>query len=222
MTRLPVRSEYTDNTAVEQFLVAGGRKLQERAYAFCRAHHYTISALMTYALGKALMRVLAVEEVCFCSIGSGREPEDSQLPGLFVVPFPVRLHSGDSIYDCQEQLLRSAPHAWIWGISDSGLPVAMDEGSIGISVQNYYTGLDADCRNIKPEEFVTPNQGRKLWNTYLMHLMKGFGTFLMLQVNVDESLSYIGAYPQGQYAPEFMREFSQELINQLRSIVKED
>lgn len=222
MTRLPVRSEYTDNTAVEQFLVAGGRKLQERAYAFCRAHHYTISALMTYALGKALMRVLAVEEVCFCSIGSGREPEDSQLPGMFVVPFPVRLHSGDSIYDCQEQLLRSAPHAWIWGISDSGLPVAMDEGSIGISVQNYYTGLDADCRNIKPEEFVTPNQARKLWNIYLMHLMKGFGTFLMLQVNVDESLSYIGAYPQGQYAPEFMREFSQELINQLRSIVKED
>ncbi|MBR1633674.1 MAG: AMP-binding protein [Lachnospiraceae bacterium] len=90
---------------VHDILTTGQEGLKQ-ALAFCARRKVTMSALLHLAAGETLMELLELPEVSFASTTLGRDGSSSQLAGMFINHFPVRIHRGETLEAVQDQLIK--------------------------------------------------------------------------------------------------------------------
>lgn len=114
MTLFPAPAENgEEHTPLKSFML-GSKKLTLEIRAFCRREQVTMAALLHCTLGRALCSITGRGTVSFWSMTDGRAEDELSLPGMFSHRFPFLYHRGETVRDCQERLLRSKEHAWIF------------------------------------------------------------------------------------------------------------
>ena len=166
------------------------------------------------------MELLSLDEVCFCSGGNSREEVDSELPGMFIILFPVRLKRSDTLADCQAQLIFSAAHFHIFGISEPDFIAKLGKNCAILNVPNIFyddekTGQIMDFQTTS-EIFM---QNSKLLKQMLLTQAEKF--MWLFGVSTNERLFSMEVYNGNCYDDNFTRKFPQEFIRQLRLILKE-
>ena len=222
-TKIPMKESDTADLSPETFYIAGGKGLYDRIVTYCRVHRSTVSTVIHYAFGRALMEMLATDDVCFLSEGSGRTPEDAELPGMFVLRFPVRLNRRDTLKDCQAQLILSAAHFDVWGIREPVFAAGWEKNSPVLNVQNIFDDPGAP-KQIMSTRTLADNfeQTRELERQALMTHMEKNRWFLRVSMDERLALSCSVAYNAARYFSDWMKGFQREMIRQLRAAVKED
>ena len=149
--KLMARTEMQNSPAGirRYFFASSGEKLYEKAIQFCSRNHITVSALVVLSLGRTLMDQLGLNDVCFFAAGSGRDALEMNIPGMFVLFFPVRVTRNDTVMSLQEQILSSSEHAWVWEDGRAGAGHAVSP--------NQESGIRADGR-AGAGHAVSPNQ----------------------------------------------------------------
>jgi len=97
-------------------LKAGGGALREQMPAFCRERGVTLAAVLHFCLARALLSLTEENSCTFFSVSGGRSGTEMELAGNFTHTFPFVFKRGDSLRDCQEQLVRSGAYAWVWSL----------------------------------------------------------------------------------------------------------
>ena len=180
----------------------------------------TCSKFIHYAFGKTLMELLSLDEVCFCSEGNSRQEVDSELPGMFTIIFPVRLKRSDTLADCQAQLIFSAAHFHVFGISEPDFIAKLGKNCATLNVQNIFYD-DEKTRQIM--DFQTTSKTFMQSPALLKQmLLTQMDTRWHFNVYTNESLFFMEIYNGNYYEANFTRKFLQEFIKQLRLILKED
>lgn len=220
-TALPMKAGEAGALSPETFYAAGGKGLYAAAAAWCRARQVTVAALLHYAFGRALMALQQVDEVCFCSEGNGRTAEDAELAGMFVLRFPVRLSRGDSLTDCQAQLLTSAAHFHVWGILEPAMVSGWERCHGVLNVQNIFAE-QGKARQVLGAAAVSDayDQARDLEKLVLLSHAERERWFLRVSLDEALGLSCSTAYNGNRYGTEPMRELTREFLRQLHGIVK--
>ena len=217
-TPLPMKQGNIDQVSPEGFYVVGGKKLYEQIVEYCESHRITIAAFMHYAFGRTLMDFLSVDEVCFYSEGNSRQEVDSELPGMFTIVFPVRLKRSDTLADCQTQLIFSAAHFQIFGISEPDFIAEFGKNCAILNVQNIFYAGD------KMKQVMNFKTMSEIFNQAPAPIISvKHGKFeFSFRVYTNEVLTCTGVYNENFYDVDFTKKLPQEFIKQLRFIVKED
>ena len=219
---LPAKSAAGGPAAPEFLYAAGGKRLYEQITDYCVSRHTTFAALMHYAFGRMLMERLSADDVCFLSVGSGRTAEDAELPGMFYVCFPVRLRRGDSLADCQTQLLSSAAHMSEWEAAEPLFTAGWKKCHATLDIVNFFSDPEGIGRRVEPFELSdTPDQHRTFMEHFLPSNREDLGWRFMIET--DDRLGFFcaGAYNANRYEAERMKKLSQDFIRQLRRIITE-
>ena len=164
------------------FYLPGGKRLYETLKETAAERETTLSVLMTYSIGKALLKLQNTKEALFLTMGTGRNSEEMQLPGMFTVSFPVCLKETDTPDDLKKQLMESDRYAWFFSIPEHALPFRED--ILNLNVQNI-----AVPKGVQPVPFTeidnAPLDSEK-------SIMKG--TFEAIDTPLE-----IQAYPDGRF-----------------------
>ena len=139
----------------KRYYMSGGRKLYETLKNCAAERRITVSILMTYALGRALLKIQGTEETMFYTMGNGRNIEDMLLPGMFVTSFPVRIKLEDTPEDLRRQLMISERYAWIYGVPE--VPLHVSDDVLLLNVQNF--PASTSFRNISVTELMESSEG---------------------------------------------------------------
>ena len=220
-TRLPQKTGATGQVSPAGHYVMCERKLYEQTEKYCVARKITPAALTHYVFGKALMKILSVDEVCFCSMGSGRTADDLELLGMTAVYFPVRLRSGDSLSDCQAQLLSSVAHTDLWENSVPDFVTSWGKCPFILDIQNFFSVGGKKYGQIYPfdlsENF---GQNRNFMRQLFRNNVHEERLFSLAEVAGRIAWTYV--FNEERYEPDFVRELAREVIKQLRKIVGSD
>lgn len=188
-----------------------GKTFYEKTRNFCRTHQVTLSALLGYSLGKSLMKILSLDEVCFCVAGNGRNTSEMDIPGMFVLFFPLRLTKEDTIFTCQNQLLTSSDHAWVW--ADPAYSVM--EGTPLCLRSTHSSDLAEEGQMHLFTEILEPKQVKEIMD----------GTFVsdrdtvMIYAETADQLSWSLLFDSGAYDEGTIRSLSAEWIRQLKTCI---
>lgn len=210
-TELPKGADKKGSGKRETVFSSCGRTFYEKTRDFCRTHQVTLSALFGYSLGKSLMKILSLDEVCFSVAGNGRSASEMDIPGMFVLFFPLRLTKEDTIFTCQNQLLTSSDHAWVW--ADPAYSVM--EGSPLRLRSTHSSDLAEEGQMHLFTEILEPKQVREIMD----------GTFVsdrdtvMIYAETANQLSWSLLFDSGIYDAEIIRSLSAEWIRQLRTCI---
>ena len=157
------------------------------------------------------MKILSLDEVCFSVAGNGRSASEMDIPGMFVLFFPLRLTKEDTIFTCQNQLLTSSDHAWVW--ADPAYSVM--EGSPLRLRSTHSSDLAEEGQMHLFTEILEPKQVREIMD----------GTFVsdrdtvMIYAETANQLSWSLLFDSGIYDAEIIRSLSAEWIRQLRTCI---
>jgi hypothetical protein len=111
---------------------------RERLPACCRERGVTVAAALHFCLGRALLSLTGEASCAFLSVSGGRNGGNMELMGNFTYPFPFVYKRGDSLRDCQEQLVRAAAYAWVWSLPGR-VPFPLEEkNALFLDVINPY------------------------------------------------------------------------------------
>lgn len=208
----PSHLEKTGGNTRQSFRAGDGRLLKELK-DYCKRTSITLAAILCYCLGKVACRMLKIPSFTFFTVTNGRMPEEKGIPGCFAHEYPFVFHAGDSLQDCQEQLLSASEHAWIFSMPEAAPSLKTGENSVFLDMINVYA----------PEiDILPPAQALDA---------KGLGIY-MSGINSQNrrsdkisifSAPQLGYLCRGTYDPEcvdsaFMKEFAKELSLQLQSI----
>lgn len=188
-----------------------GSQLYKKSLDFCRDHQITPSALLCYSFGKSLMKILSAKEVCFPVAGSGRSPSEIELPGMFVLFFPLCLTEEDTILSCQKQLLGSAEHAWVWAdpayLNLDGAPVYLrsTHGSDAAEAEQIHLFMDIF--------------GAEAAKDFLKGYAFSGGDSLGIYAETSDQISWNIMFDPSVYDPGRIRSLSAEWIRQLKICV---
>jgi hypothetical protein len=137
LTALPAPVEKGMKSSVRS-LKAGGGTLWRRLSACCRERGVTVAAALHFCLGRALLSLTGEASCAFLSVSGGRNGGNMELMGNFTYPFPFVYKRGDSLRDCQEQLVRAAAYAWVWSLPGR-VPFPLEEkNALFLDVINPY------------------------------------------------------------------------------------
>ena len=215
-TELP-QNPYAEEQGKRDCLPASaGAGFTKKVTAFCRKQQVTMSAFLSYTLGKSLMELLSLDEVCFAVTGSGRAAYEMHVPGMYVVSFPLRITGKDTLYSCQEQLLCSFKHAWVF--ADPAYP--NPEGNpVLLNVQNFYTGeAEGDGPMISYTEIFGLRQASRLPERYPV----SYGNAIGIIAETNPLLGWGILFDTGRYEPSLIRGLSAEWIRQMKGCIREE
>ncbi len=199
----------------KSFFMAGGRKRFETLKKCCAEKGSTLSILMTYAIGRALLTVQGTENALFYTMGTGRNASEMQLPGMFTVSFPVYLKQEDSLEDLQRQLIRSERYAWVFGLPD--VPLPSGEELLNLNVQNI--PVPEGYRSLLPNELEDEeNPAGSLWNTYFAVT----DTPLEIQAYPDERFGFMGWCDTSRYDAAALERLMREALKELRQFLTDN
>ena len=212
-TMLPNKPASSGKGKSELVYSGCGKRLFENSQSFCRTHQITLSALLGYCFGKSLMKILSLEEVCFQMAGSGRSVSEMDLPGMFVVCFPLRITKTDTVFTCQRQLLMSGEHAWIWADPDFSplkgktlfLRTSHSDNSAEQQQQKLYS------------EVLGSQQINEVLDGYNISGEVAVG----IRAETAHELSWSMLFDSGYYDPQMIRNLSAEWIRQIKECIGE-
>lgn len=191
----------------KSYFVSGGRKLYEALKESCAGRGTSLSVLMTYAVGKALLKVQETDHALFYTVGAGRSPSEMKLPGMFTVSFPVCMKTEDSPEALQRQLVRSEQYAWIFGLPDAPLPFG--DALLNLNVQNI--PVPEGFRVVPPSE-LEDGAADTLWSSYLAVT----DTPLEIQAYPDERFGFMGWCDTERYDAEALKTLLREALIELK------
>ena len=220
-TRLPQKTGATGQVSPTGYYIAGEKKIYERTAKYCAANKVTVAALIHYIFGKTLMKMLSVDEVCFCSMASGKTAEDMDLPGMSIFYFPVRLCSGDSLSDCQAQLLSSVAHSGLWSFSVPDFVTSWGICPIVLDIQNF---LSADGKNYKKTDMTGLADDFYQILSLMQPLFESNAEKerTVLVAETDERMNWLGFFNENRYDAHFMGHLYREVVRQFRKTVEPD
>ena len=112
-TKMPRKEEGSSTVPADGPSFRSRRMPMDRILSFGRTHGVTTAALIHTAVGMALAKLTGLDQVCFATIGNGRDEsltDDERLTGAFSSEMPVVYGKGDRIWENQRQLIRSRNH----------------------------------------------------------------------------------------------------------------
>ena len=212
-TVLPAETAPKEEGKKEFVYSSCGQVLYEKARNFCRTHQITFSALLGFSLGKSLMKILSLEEVCFPVAGNGRSTSEMKLPGMFVVFFPLRITKEDTVFTCQRQLLSSGEHAWVWAD-----PEYSPLGGSTLYLRSTHSSSSAEEEQMRLfMDVLGPKQMREVLDGYF-----AFGTDeIGIYAETMNQLSWSFMFDSGMYDPDLIRSLSAEWIRQIKICIGE-
>ncbi len=214
-TMLPEKPASSETGKNEIVYASCGPLLYEKARNFCRTHQVTLSALLGYCLGRSLQEILSLNKVCFPVAGSGRSASEMDLPGMFVVLFPLRLTKEDTVLTCQNQILRSGEHVWVWAD-----PAFCSKVSVGktLFLRTAHGDNTAEEQQIRlyTELFDSQSMGETL-NGYRI----SGGDAVGIRAETDHELSWNIVFDSGCHDPAMIRKLSAEWIRQIKECIGE-
>jgi hypothetical protein len=211
-TELP---KSTDTGALgkrENCFAACGSQLYNKALDFCGDHQITLSALLCYSFGKSLMKLLSSKKVCFPVAGSGRSPSEIELPGMFVLFFPLCLTEEDTVLTCQEQLLGSAEHAWVWAD-----PAYSDLGGAPVYLRSAHGSDAAEAEQI---HLFMDIFGAEAAKDFLEGYAFSDGDSIGIYAETADQISWNIMFDPSVYDTGMLRSLSAEWIRQLKACVE--
>ena len=212
-TELPKKSAASEKGKGDLVYSSCGARLFEKARDFCRMNQVTLSALLGYCLGKSLMKLLSLEEVCFLMTGSGRRASEMELPGMFVVAFPLRLTKADTVPTCQMQLLSSGEHAWVF--ADPTFSFSVGRGkALFLRTAHSDNRAEQQQRDLYLKLF-GPKQMNEVAGGYPVSSDVSVG----IRAETDHELSWSMLFDSGCYDPQLIRNLSAEWIRQLKACI---
>ena len=145
--------------------------------------------------------------------GSGRSVSEMDLPGMFVVCFPLRITKTDTVFTCQRQLLMSGEHAWIWADPDFSplkgktlfLRTSHSDNSAEQQQQKLYS------------EVLGSQQINEVLDGYNISGEVAVG----IRAETAHELSWSMLFDSGYYDPQMIRNLSAEWIRQLKECIGE-
>ena len=220
-TSLPRKGGAQAGQAPELFYAAGGNRFWKEIAAYCSAHQATVAALLHFAFGRMLMALSATDDVCFLTVGSGRTAAEAELPGMFLVEFPVRLRRKESLADCQAQLLASSAHAGLWGISEPEFTAGWEKCPAVLDVATIFAGQGNTRRRIEPFALSdTPQQHRAFIGHFLHTNREDLGWRFLILTEERSGFSCVGTYNSRRYDAAMMQKLPGEFLKQLRLIMR--
>ena len=197
----------------QSFRAGDGRLLKELK-DYCRRRSITLAAILCYCLGKAACRMLKVPSFTFLTISNGRMPEEKGIPGCFAHEYPFVFHDGDSLEDCQEQLLSASEHAWIFSIPEDAPSLKNGENSVFLDMINIYA---PEIDTLPPAQVL---DARGL-GIYMSGIHSQNHKSDKISIFSAPQLGYLcrGTYDPACVDSIFMKAFVKELSLQLKSIV---
>ena len=215
-TALPGPPVSPENGKKEIVYASCGPLLYEKARSFCSAHQVTLSALLAYCLGRSLQEVLCLNEVCFPVAGSGRNASEMELPGMFVVLFPLRLTKEDTVFTCQNQLLKSGEHLWVWADPAVSARVSVGRTPVLRTAHGDNAAEEQQLR-LYSELFASRQLGEALGG----YRVSG-GAAVGVRAETDRELSWNIMFDSGCHDPAVIRRLSAEWIRQIKECIGEN
>ena len=140
LTALPAPSvQDAGKHGPKQSFQAAGTKLLQELSQYCRKSSLTMASVLHYCLGRAVLKLLNLTTCSFLTVTNGRTRTEKGIPGFFAHEIPFLYHKGDTIKDCQEQLLAAGEHAWIFSIPDTAPSLGQGGNVLFLDVINVYT-----------------------------------------------------------------------------------
>jgi hypothetical protein len=195
----------------KRYFMSGGRKLYETLKCCAAEHGITMSILMTYAIGRALLKLQGTEDVVFYTMGTGRNAEDMLLPGMFTTSFPVRMKQEDTPEDLQRQLVASEKHAWIYSIPEA--PLSVSEDLLLLNVQNI--PAPAGFRNIPVTELMEASEAV---SDSFFGVMD---TALEIQAYPDERFGFLGWCDPNRFDAAALEGLLRDALTELKNYPKD-
>ena len=195
----------------KRFFMSGGRKLHTALKSCAAERGTTVSILMIYAIGRALLKLQGTKEVVFYTMGTGRNAEDMLLPGMFTTSFPVRMKQGDAPEDLQRQLVASEKYAWIYSVPDA--PLLVSEDLLLLNVQN--VPASAGFRNISVTELMESSE------TLADSFFGVMDTALEIQAYPDDRFGFLGWCDPKRFDAAALESLLREALKELKSYAKE-
>ena len=224
-TSIPVKNgdSLKKTLSPESFYVSGGKKIYAKIRDYTKKHKITFAALIHYAFGKTLMELLGTDDVCFASEGNGRTVADAEIPGMFILHFPFRLRRGESLTDCQVQLINSASDFHLFAVSEPDFIKGFNKCHAVLNVQNIfdYHGKAKQILNAATLSG-TFEEVRALEKQVLMTHKENFKWFMRVITDENYSLSCSVVYNANRYEPDFMKKIPQEFLRQLHLIIDKE
>lgn len=130
LTRLPDTDgrQISGDLEVLEFILDNSERSAIDEY--CLSKNVTLAAMMQYAFGRTITEELKTDAAVYYNIGDGRSEsitDDCLITGMFSVHAPFIYRRGDTVNDCQQQILQSKRHEWV------------DLGLIGPEYDNTHT-----------------------------------------------------------------------------------
>ena len=211
-------SKGTERSVLRTFLIDGEYLFKKTAH-YCHTNGITIASALHYCLGRALCGLLGQKTVTFLSITTGRHREEMRLPGMFIHTFPFVFKSGDSVLDCQEQLILSDNHAWIWCFQDEASIVGeLGTRYIVLDVINVQMSLTDDSASAMPlTEVLEENALGSLLTS--MYRKGRNASCVFIEAIPAFSRLYFGRYDTSEVDGEFVRRLSKQLTAELKELI---
>lgn len=212
----PYLLEKTGGNSRQSFSAGDGRLLKELK-DYCKRTSITLAAILCYCLGEVACRKLKVPSFTFLTVSNGRMPEEKGILGCFAHEYPFVFHDGDSLEDCQGQLLSASEHAWIFSMPEDTPSLKTGENSVFLDMINVY----APEINTLPPAQVLDAKGL---GKYMSGINSKNHKSERISIFSAPQLGYLcrGTYDPACVDSAFMKEFAKELSLQLQSIVSAD
>lgn len=203
-------------TSFRSFLV-GNEKLICALEGYCARSSVIVSAVLHYCLGKALCTLLGTKSCIYLSVTRGRRPEERQIPGMFAYEFPFVFHEGDTVEDCQAQLVAASKHTWVFKIPGMVPGFEKKEGTVALDVINMHLP-DEIRREILPFMDVLD---AKAMGDHLSNLHSGprEGSMIFIQSPLALGRLYHGTYCPGHISPSIVKDLEKRLGTELENLI---
>ena len=214
-TRLPAGDGQGE--IVHDILTTGQEGLGH-ALAFCADRKVTMSALLHLAAGETLMELLELPEVSFASTTLGRDDSSSQLVGMFINHFPVRIHRGETLEAVQDQLIK--------GIQYGNLKTEDLPQQLGLSGMARALKMNVENAGDIPGEDVLTYLMRKYpelaaQESAASGAPSGIDGELTLMVYLDKQIRMDLSYSPAVVDRGFVKRFGAALLTKLRQMTEE-
>ena len=190
--------------------IPGGKRLYGTLKKACAERGITMSVLMTYAIGKSLMKLQDSDAAVFYTMSTGRTAQEMRLPGMFTTSFPVYIKKDDTPEDLQKQLIASDRHAWIFGILDSGF--SADGALLSLNVQNLLEPRGVRSVSMMEIDDAPYDPERSVQNRYFAVA----DTELEVQAWPDARFGFLGWCDPSKYDPASLERLLRGALTELK------
>lgn len=214
----PGQEEHT-STDPRKFFASGGSGLPEKVMNYCRWNQVTPAAVLHYLLGRSLCALLGRERCCFLTVSSGRFSDETNLAGMFAHTFPFYYRSDFTVMDCQEQLIRSDEHAWVFESPEKNRLKAMQNNTVVLDIQNVYLfRTDPGLSYLSLSEVLNEKESRE---TVIRLFTEKNPEHLFLTSAFESGRLYFGSYYENQISSGFVTDLTRALVKEAKEFISD-